>query len=346
MSMSNNECFVIAEAGSNWKCGSYDDDLKQAEKLIKTAANSGANAVKFQTYKSQTIYVEDAGVSKYLADTGTTEKINELFDYLSMPYEMIPELKKICDKENILFMSTPFSIDDATALDPYVSIHKIASFEINHVRLLEFVAQTKKPVLVSTGASDKNDIRFAIDYLQKHGASDITLLQCTSKYPCPVESLNLKSILTMKTDYNLHVGFSDHSLDPILAPITALSLGATVIEKHFTLDKNLSGPDHKFALEPHELKNMIDSIRTVEKTMGDGNKIILDDEMELRQFATRSLQAIKDIKKDEKLIEGKNFEVLRPGNHKRGLPGRYLLDVNNKFATNDIKKGDGITSYR
>ena len=243
-------------------------------------------------------------------------------------------------------MSTPFSIDDATALDPYVSIHKIASFEINHVRLLEFVAQTKKPVLVSTGASDKNDIRFAIDYLQKHGASDITLLQCTSKYPCPVESLNLKSILTMKTDYNLPVGFSDHSLDPILAPITALSLGATVIEKHFTLDKNLSGPDHKFALEPHELKNMIDSIRTVEKTMGDGNKIILDDEMELRQFATRSLQAIKDIKKGDILKESVNIEILRPGNKIRGLDPRLINQVDGKKAKTDIKLGDGITEYQ
>ncbi len=345
LSLNQGTCFIIAEAGSNWKCGSYDNDLSQAKKLIDIAVKSGANAVKFQTFKSENVYVENAGISNYLSETGNTQKINDIFEYLSMPYEMIPELANYCDDKNILFMSTPFSIEDAKAVDPFVKIHKIASFEINHVRLLEFIAKTKKPVILSTGASDIEDIDFAIKFLNDNGCDDITILQCTSKYPCPVNSLNLLAIPEIRERYNLPTGLSDHSENPLLAPTAATALGASVIEKHFTIDKNMPGPDHKFALSPDELNLMITSIRNTENSLGSGKKIILDDEKELRQFATRSLQAIKEIKKGEKLIEGFNFEVLRPGNKKRGLAGRYILSVNNKTATEDIQKGEGITSF-
>ena len=343
--MIQSKCFIIAEAGSNWKCGSYDDDLSQAKKLIDIAVKSGANAVKFQTFKSENVYVENAGISNYLSESGNTQKINDIFEYLSMPHEMIPELANYCKDKNILFMSTPFSTEDAKAVDPFVKIHKIASFEINHVRLLEFIAKTKKPVILSTGASDFEDIDFAIKFLNDNGCDDITILQCTSKYPCPVNSLNLLTIPEIRERYNLPTGLSDHSENPLLAPTVATALGASVIDKHFTLDKNLPGPDHKFALSPNELSLMITSIRNTENSLGSGKKTILDDEKELRQFATRSLQAIKEIKKGEKLIEGFNFEVLRPGNKKRGLAGRYLLSVNNKTATEDIQKGEGITSF-
>jgi len=348
MNMSNkkNECFIIAEAGSNWKCGSYEDDLIQAKKLIQVAANSGANAIKFQTYKSQTIYVENAGVCEYLSETNSNENINDLFEYLSMPHEMIPELAKSCNEKNIHFMSTPFSVEDAKAVEPFVKIHKIASFEINHVRLLEFLAKTGKPIILSTGASTFDDIDFAVEYLKNNGCRNITLLQCTSKYPCPTESLNLHTIPEIRKKYNLPVGFSDHSEDPILAPSVAVGLGATVIEKHFTLDKNLPGPDHKFALNPLELKLMIETIRNVEKTFGNGKKIILDSEKKLHQFATRSIQAIKDIQIGDQLIEGYNFDVLRPGNRKRGLPGRYIEKINKKTSTEEVKKGDGILNFK
>ena len=167
--MIQSKCFIIAEAGSNWKCGSYDDDLSQAKKLIDIAVKSGANAVKFQTFKSENVYVENAGISNYLSESGNTQKINDIFEYLSMPHEMIPELANYCKDKNILFMSTPFSTEDAKAVDPFVKIHKIASFEINHVRLLEFIAKTKKPVILSTGASDTEDIDSAIKFLNENG---------------------------------------------------------------------------------------------------------------------------------------------------------------------------------
>lgn len=343
--ISNSEhVFVIAEAGSNWKCGTFEEDLAQAKKLIKVAAQSGADAVKFQTYKPETIYVSDAGKSDYLSEHGIEDNINEIFEHLSMPYEMIPKLADYCKQENIMFMSTPFSIQDAKEVDPYVEIHKIASFEINHLRLIDFLAQTQKPLLISTGASTYDEIDFAVKNIKKNN-SKFGLLQCTSKYPCNIDALNLSVIPKIQAKYGVPVGLSDHSMDPITAPILAVGLGATIIEKHFTLDRNLPGPDHPFALIPSELKLMIKSIRSAESALGSGEKEILEEEEELHQFATRSIQAIKDISKGDILKEGENFEVLRPGNRIRGVEARFLEDVNGKKALNNIKKGNGITEF-
>lgn len=341
----SNQTFIIAEAGSNWKAGTMEEDLERSEQLINIASESGADAIKFQTYRSSTVYAPFAGKSDYLSESGFNEDINEIFDYLSMPYELIPKLKKICEEKNIEFMSTPFSIEDAKHIDPFVSIHKIASFEINHIRLLEFLAKTNKPILLSTGASSIDEIDFAVNYLKKNGNSNITLLQCTSKYPAPIESLNLSVIPMLEKRYNMPVGFSDHSLDPIIAPVLAVGYGAKVIEKHFTIDKTFEGPDHGFALEPNELKKMISSIRKAENAKGDGIKQILDDEQELREFATRSIQAIKDIKKGEILQERINFDILRPGKNERGIEPRFLDKVEGKKSTQDISSGSGISEF-
>lgn len=337
--------FVIAEAGSNWKCGSFEEDLKQAKDLIKIAAKAGADVVKFQTYRADTLYAVDAGKSNYLIKQGMDENINNIFEYLSMPYEMIPELANYCKHENILFMSTPFSVRDAKEVDQYVELHKVASYEINHVRLLEFLAATKKPVLISTGASTYTEIDFAVNLMKKNKTDKIGLLQCTSKYPAPIESLNLSVIPKMKSRYNLPIGLSDHSIDPIIGPLIAVGFGATVIEKHFTIDKNLPGPDHKFALTPNELEMMIQSIRRADRAKGTGDKQILEEEIELRRFATRSIQAIKNITKGEILREGFNFEILRPGNRSRGMEPRFLDEINGKKATKNIEIGEGITEY-
>lgn len=338
--------FVIAEAGSNWKCGSYEEDLNQAKSLIKTAAKAGADAVKFQTYRSETTYVSNPGTSNYLSKIGLEENLANIFDEHSMPYEMIPELVKSCNEENVLFMSTPFSIQDAKTIDRYVSVHKIASFEINHVRLLDFLAETNKPIIISTGASTYAEIDFCVERIKNHGNNKIVLLQCTSKYPCPIEFLNLSVIPKMKSRYNLPVGFSDHSTDPIIAPIMSVGLGATVIEKHFTLDRSLPGPDHSFALIPSELELMISSIRKSQLMFGSGTKEILDAEKELRSFATRSIQATNNISKGEILREGINFEVLRSGNCSRGVEPRFLELVNGKISLKDVKKDEGITEYQ
>ena len=337
--------FVIAEAGSNWKCGTYEEDLNQAKKLIKIAANAGADAVKFQTYKSETVYVKNAGTSDYLSKNGISENINEIFDNLSMPYEMIGELAKYCKEENIIFMSTPFSIQDAKEVDPFVSIHKVASFEINHPRLLEFLAKTGKPLLISTGASTLDEIDFAYDFVKKHGNVNLVFLQCTSQYPASIEAMNLAVIPKLKSKYNIPIGLSDHSIDPTIAPIVAIGLVATIIEKHFTIDRNLPGPDHAFALNPDELEIMIENIRNAEKSLGSGIKTILNEEKELRNYATRAIQAIKDIEEGEILREGENYEILRPGNRIRGTEPRFLENIEGKPSLKPVKIGDGILDY-
>ena len=340
-----NHTFIIAEAGSNWKSGSYEEDLEQAKKLIKIASKAGADAVKFQTYKADTVYAYNAGNSNYLAEQGINKEINEIFEYLSMPYEMISELSQICNDEKIIFMSTPFSVEDAKQIDPFVSLHKIASFEINHVRLIEFLSKTEKPILISTGASTFDEIDFAVNLIKNNKNNEIGLLQCTSKYPTPIESLNLSTIPKMKERYNIPIGFSDHSVEPLIGPLTAVGLGATIIEKHFTLNKNLPGPDHSFAITPQELELMVKSIRQADKTKGNGKKIILNEEQELLLFAKRRIQAIKDIRKGDILKEGFNFEVLRPGNRIRGLEPRFLDKINGAKSTKDVLKGDGITEF-
>lgn len=334
--------FVIAEAGSNWKCGTYDEDLNQAKQLIKTAAKAGCDAVKFQTFRSETVYAPNAGKSDYLSEHGYNKDINEIFANLAMPYEMIPELADFCKQEKIIFMSTPFSIEDAKHIDDFVPIHKVSSYEINHVRLLEYLSKTNKPILISTGASAYRQIDFAVE-IAKKGKNPIGLMQCTAKYPCELESLNLSVIPKMMLKYNLPVGLSDHSMDPIISPIMAIGYGATFIEKHFTLDRSLPGPDHSFALTPSELELMVNSIRKADSTKGSGNKEILDVEKELWKFATRAIQATKNIQKGDVLKEGYNIDVLRPGNRTRGLDAAFLDKINGKKATKDYQMGDGIS---
>ena len=337
--------FIIAEAGSNWKSDStYDDDLNQAKQLIKIASHCGADAVKFQTFRSETLYTHNAGISDYLAKEGMDISINDIFENLSMPYDMIPELSKFCQESGIFFMSTPFSVDDAKQIDPYVHLHKIASYEINHVRLLEYLGNIDKPILISTGASTLSDIDFAINSI-KQFEPEFALMQCTSKYPSQLESLNLSVIPNLKKLYKCPIGFSDHSLDPVIGPLLAVGYGATIIEKHFTIDRKLPGPDHKFALIPNELEYMINSIRNADLAKGTGIKEILPVENELGKFAKRALQSTKDILQGVELIEGINFDILRPGNRIQGISPKFLKEINGKHSKKFIKKGDGIVEY-
>ena len=335
--------FIIAEAGSNWKSGSYQEDLQKAIQLIEIASKAGADAVKFQTFRAEDVYVPNAGKIKYLSGSDTAKNINEIFKELSMPYEMLPELKRHCKKHNIMFMSTTFSVQGAKQVDPYVTIHKVASYEINHIKLLEFLARTKKPILISTGASSFDEIDFVVNLMRKNKSGPIGLLQCTAKYPSPIDTLNISVIQKFKERYHLPVGLSDHSLDPLIGPLLAVGMGATFIEKHFTLDRNLSGPDHAFALTPDELTNMVNAIRQADIAKGTGNKKILQVEQELKRFATRSIQAIKNISKGDVLKDGINIGILRPGNQKRGTEPMFLSHIDGKKATRDINIGEGIS---
>jgi len=342
--LTKNKVFIIAEAGSNWRMGTYQRDMKMAKILIDIASDAGANAIKFQTYRPETVYVPNAGDSDYLSEAGIKEPITEIFKDLSMPYEMIPELADNCKDRDIDFMSTPFSVEDANAINPYVKRHKIASYEISHYRLIENIAHTRKPLILSTGASTLDEIQWAINHYYKNKGKDISLLQTTAKYPAPISSLNLKTIPRLKEQFKVPVGLSDHSRDPILGPITAVALGATIIEKHFTLHKKLPGPDHSFAINPEELKKMVKAIRDCETSLGTGEKNVLTIESELRNFAQRTLQATKPIKKGNILNEGKNFDILRPGKRKKGLHPKHLNEIEGKKAIHDIALGDGILS--
>jgi N,N'-diacetyllegionaminate synthase len=334
--------FVIAEAGSNWKAGTYKNDLKRAKKLIDASVEAGADAIKFQTFRANTVYVKNAGPSNYLGKSGIKIGIDELFENLEMPYKMLKELSTYCKKKKIQFMSTPFSVEDAKHVNKFVKIHKIASYELNHIRLLEFLAKTKKPIIISTGANNIEEIEFAVNRLKKFNVKNITILQCTACYPAPLETLNLLTIPEIKKKFNVSVGLSDHSLEPSIGPLIAIGLGAKVIEKHFTINKKLKGPDHKFALDPNELKIMIRQIRQAEKSLGERKKYVLKDEKELREFAVRSIQAIKEIKEGGKFQEGENIEVLRSGNKTRGADARFLMKINGKRSKRSIKLGEGI----
>jgi N-acetylneuraminate synthase len=259
-----------------------------------------------------------------------------------MPYEMIPELSEYCNSKNIEFMSTPFSVEDAKQIDPYVNYHKIASYEISHYRLIEFIAKTGKPTFLSTGAATIDEIEWAVNHFFKNDGKNLTLLQTTAKYPAPLESLNIYSMDILKETFNVPVGLSDHSIDPIIGPVCATALGANVIEKHFTLNKKLPGPDHSFALDPLELKEMINAIRNCQKCLGSKEKIVQDYELELRDFAQRSIQCIKNISKGEFFLEGVNFAILRSGKRNKGIHPKFLEIIEGKSATRSISIGDGI----
>jgi len=342
MPRNNNKTFIIAEAGSNWRCGTPARDIKMAKSLIDVAVEARADAVKFQTYKPETVYVPNAGDSDYLSEAGIKEPITEIFKDLSMSYEMIPRLAEYCQKQNIQFMSTPFSVADAKAVDPFVKIHKIASYEISHPRLIEFMAKKDKPVILSTGGATCEDIEWVINHFYKNGGKENSLMQFTAKYPSPLSTLNLNVIPELINRFNIPVGLSDHCRDPIIGPVGAVALGATIIEKHFTLHNKLPGPDHSFAITPDELKQMVRAIRQIEQALGSDKKEIQKEERELREYAQRSIQAIKEIKKGDVLSEGKNIDILRPGKQRHGLHPKYLNEIEGKKAIRNISLGDGI----
>ena len=334
--------FVIAEAGSNWRAGSTDRDRDQAHALIDAAARAGADAVKFQTFRAKDTYVPDAGASDYLSDSGIRRPINDVFADLEMPYEMLGELAAYCESAGIELMSSAFSVADAQAVDPHVVRHKVASYEINHVRLLQYLSRTGKPLIMSTGAATVEEIQFGVDTVREAGATNLTLMQCTARYPAPPDSLNVRAIPWLRQRFGVPTGLSDHSLEPLTAPVAAVALGATAIEKHFTLDRTLSGPDHGFAIEPDELRAMVRAIRSVESALGDEVKAVAPEENELRRFAVRAVQATVNLRPGDALIEGVNFDILRPGKRTAGMHPRHVAVLSGRRVARPIAAGDGI----
>jgi len=335
-------CFIIAEAGSNWRMGTEKRDLKMGYTLIDVAKEAGCDAVKFQTYRPETTYVKEAGQSEYLATNGIKDDISEIFKDLSMPYEMLLRLADYAQKAGIIFMSSPFSERDLSEVDKFTPLHKIASYEITHSRLIDAAAKTGKPLILSTGASEIADIDRAIERFRSNSSSPIYLMQCTAKYPAPLSSLNLNVIPNLKKRFGVPVGLSDHSRNPITGPVCAVALGANLLEKHYTLSNDLPGPDHKFAVTGTELATMVKNVRQAEESLGHGIKRVLDEEKELFAFARRGLQAICDIQAGMTLLEGKNFDILRPGKQKQGMNPMFIESLADTKSNRMIRSGDGI----
>lgn len=338
----NANVFIIAEAGSNWRLGTYRRDLAMAKSLIETAKEAQADAVKFQVYRPESVYVHNAGKSNYLADAGIMEDIQTIFADHAMPVEMIEELSEYCKSCDIEFMSSPFSKKDFANVDPFVVRHKIASYEISHIRLIELAAASLKPTIISTGASTLDEIAWAVHHFQKSGGQKLSLMQCTAKYPADSDAMNLRVIPQLQQYFKIPVGLSDHSRDPFTAPLGAVALGAAIVEKHFTLSNNLPGPDHYFAILPHELKEMVKQIRDLEAMLGSRVKEIDESEYELRNFAKRGVQALCDIHQGDTFSEGKNIGILRSGNQKLGVHPMFLKNMEGKKAKRAISAGSGV----
>ena len=301
--------FIIAEAGVN-----HNGDIEIAKKMIDAASVAGADAVKFQTFKAERIVSINAPKAEYqIENTNNTESQYQMLKKLEIDKETHLELMEYCKEKNIMFLSTPFDIDSVRMLmELGIEIIKIPSGEITNLPYLREVAKQKKKVILSTGMSNMQEVKDAVGILRQNGTEDITVLHCNTQYPTPMEDVNLRAMISMGKELELPVGYSDHT-QGIEVPIAAVAMGATVIEKHFTLDKTMEGPDHKASLEPEELRKMVKSIRNIEKALGDGIKTISESEKDNLSIVRKSIVASCRIEKGELFTE-KNLTVKRPGN--------------------------------
>lgn len=329
--LTKNKVFVVAELSAN-----HNNNFDLAVKTIESMAKSGADAVKVQTYKPESLTL-DANNEIFGPKTEGIWKGQRPWDILSigsMPYEWQPKLKEIAEKLGLTFFSTPFDKHGVDFLESFGNpIYKVASLEVNDIPLIRYIASKHKPMIVSTGVADDNDIRTVIDTCREAGNTDITLLKCTSEYPAPIERANLLTIPDMKKRFGVEVGLSDHTMGSIV-PVVAVSLGATVVEKHFILDRNLGGPDSAFSMEPHEFKDMVDLIRQAELAMGK----VTYDVPEKDKNRRRSLFVVEDIKAGETLTPS-NIRSIRPG---FGLAPKYFDMIIGKRAKINLKKGKNL----
>ena len=326
-----NKVFIIAEAGDN-----HNGSFELAKKLVDVAKDAGADAVKFQTFKTEEIVCLNAKMAEYQKkNLGFEETQFEMIKKLELSFEQFVELKKYCDKQGILFLSTPFDIPSVDFLFSLnLPVYKIPSGEITNLPYLRKINSYKAKVILSTGMATMDEIRDALNVLRD---CKVSLLHCTTEYPCPFDSVNLRAIYALKKEFNLPVGYSDHTKG-IEVPVAAVALGAEIIEKHFTLDKNMEGPDHKASLEPDELKQMVASIRNIEKAMGDGIKQPQESEKKNIEIARKSIVARCDIKKGEIFNEG-NITTKRPGN---GISPMRWDEIVGSAAKKDYKRDELI----
>ena len=320
--------FIIAEAGAN-----HNKNFNQALKLIDVAKESGADAVKFQTYSSETLY------SKNTPDFAGYSNINQLIKDIELPREWQKDLKQYCDEKGIEFMSTPF---DEKAVDELVNLGvkrlKIAGFESTDFRFIEMVASAKLPLVISLGIGfEMNYLGKIFEIADKYG-NDLTLMHCNNAYPTPMQDVGLKTIQSLALDHRYKTGFSDHTMST-LTPALAVAMGATVIEKHFTLSQHLPGPDHPFALEPNQLKEMVDLIKQAELAITPQLSIFSESEQAFKQ-AMRSVVAKTNIKKGD-ILTTDNITTKRPF-LESNTPAKHFEFILGKIADKDYNEDDFI----
>lgn len=298
---------IIAEAGVN-----YNGNINLAFRMAEKAKEAGADIVKFQTAHPEnviSIYAQKAAYQK--ETTGASESQLDMVRKLMLKFEEFIPLKEYCKKIGIAFLSTPFEIDAVHFLNKLQNLWKIPSGEITNYPYLVEIAKTGKPVIMSTGMSTLDEIDTAMKLLRENGSGEISLLHCNTQYPTPFEDVNLRAMITIREKFGVRVGYSDHTLG-IELPVAAVAMGAEIIEKHFTLDRNMEGPDHKASLEPDELFAMVKAIRNIELALGSGEKKVSPSEKENIAVARKSIVARENIKKGQILTEA-NITTKRPG---------------------------------
>ncbi len=326
--------YIIAEAGVN-----HNGRLDLALKLCDAAKEAGVDAVKFQTWKTENIVTKSVAKAAYQEkNTGKGQSQFEMLKELELNYSQFDQINAYCKKIGIQFLSTP---DEEESLDYLSSLNlpflKIGSGEVTNIPYLRKIGNKHQKVILSTGMSTLADVEKAYNTLLESGAKEVSLLHCTTNYPCPYNEVNLLAMQTLKSAFKCQVGYSDHTMG-IQIPIAAVALGAEIIEKHFTLDKNMEGPDHKASLEPNELKKMVNSIRNIEKAMGDGIKRPNVSEQKNAEVVLKRIIAKEPIKKGEILCED-NLALLRSS---EGIPAKYWDLIVGKPAKMDYKEDEPI----
>ena len=321
--------FIIAEIGAN-----HNRSLSLAKELVDAAVDARADAVKFQIYSAETLYSKNTPLH-----SGYDKDLFSLIKEIETPREWLPELSAYCEGKGIVFFATPFDLRAVDELDAVSDLFKIASFEIVDLPLLEYCASKGKPMIISTGLANLEEIEDAYLTCRKAGNERIAFLQCASLYPAPASIMNLRSMETVRTAFGVPVGLSDHTKG-IHISVAAVAMGAKIIEKHFTLDRNMKGPDHPFAIEPGELRELVAQIRDVESAMGDGRKLgPAPEEMEFYEKARRSVHAAVDIPEGTVICE-EMLCVKRPG---YGIRPKHLRILLGKMARRQIEADQWIT---
>lgn len=326
--------FVIAEAGVN-----HNGDIDLAKELIHEAKNANADAIKFQTFIAEELVTDYAPKAEYQKKTTSKDESQfKMIKALELSFESFIELKNHAESQKILFLSTPFDEPSVRFLaDLAVPAFKVGSGDMNNILLLELIINQKKPILLSTGMATFDEISDIYQFLEQKGVRELLLFHCTTEYPAPFDSLNLRVISHLKTLFNVPIGYSDHS-QGIEVPKLAVTAGANAIEKHFTLNTNLPGPDHKASIEPEEFKEMVETIRFTEKILGASEKKITEVEKQNRIVARKSIVAKRDIPKSATLTL-EDLTLKRPGD---GLPPTIINQVIGKRAKKTIPKDKQI----